>query len=87
MQKWNLIIDVAKCHNCNNCFLACKDEYVATFSPGYSDPQPLHGHKWFYVASRSMDRPRWSMWHWAHNLQPCDNAPCVAASKEVGLPA
>ena len=24
---WGLIIDVARCHDCNNCFLACKDEF------------------------------------------------------------
>ena len=28
MKKWNMIIDVALCHDCNNCFLADKDEYV-----------------------------------------------------------
>ena len=52
MEKWNLIIDVAECTNCNNCFLACKDEYVGNDFPGYSAPQPLHGHKSFYIESR-----------------------------------
>ena len=28
MKNWKLIIDVAKCHNCNNCLMACKDEHV-----------------------------------------------------------
>ena len=28
MKKWNLIIDVDNCTNCNMCTLACKDEFV-----------------------------------------------------------
>ena len=39
MQKWNLIVDVALCHNCNNCALAVRDEYVGNAFPGYSRPQ------------------------------------------------
>ena len=46
MKKWNLVIDVAKCTNCNNCFLADKDEYVGNDFPGYAAPQPRHGHRW-----------------------------------------
>jgi Fe-S-cluster-containing dehydrogenase component len=25
MKKWRMIIDVARCEDCNNCTLACKD--------------------------------------------------------------
>jgi len=28
MKKWNMIIDVAECTNCNLCTLATMDEYV-----------------------------------------------------------
>jgi len=28
MKKWAMIIDVAKCENCNNCFLSCKHEHI-----------------------------------------------------------
>ncbi|MFO1466404.1 MAG: hypothetical protein U1F35_08200 [Steroidobacteraceae bacterium] len=28
VKKWNLVIDVAACHNCRNCFIAAKDEHV-----------------------------------------------------------
>ena len=83
MEKWNLIIDVAKCHNCNNCFLACKDEHVGNHFPGYSDPQPLHGHKWFYVASREHGQaPMVDVAFRPTTCNHCDNAPCVAASKD-----
>ena len=37
---WGLIIDVARCHDCNNCFLACKDEFIDNDFPGYSQAQP-----------------------------------------------
>lgn len=43
MTKWNLIIDVARCTNCNNCVLALKDEYVGNDFPGYSAAHELHG--------------------------------------------
>ena len=36
MKKWNMVVDVALCHDCNNCFLACKDEYVGNDFKGYS---------------------------------------------------
>ena len=43
MNQWNLIIDVARCENCNNCTLANKDEYVGNHFPGYSASHALHG--------------------------------------------
>ncbi len=52
MKKKILIIDVAKCENCNNCFLACKDEHCGNNWPGYSRPQPLHGHRWMNIHRR-----------------------------------
>ncbi|GAG02536.1 unnamed protein product, partial [marine sediment metagenome] len=39
MNKWNLIIDIEKCEDCNNCFLACKDEHVDNDWPGYAVSQ------------------------------------------------
>ena len=38
MKNWNMIIDVARCHDCNNCFMACKDEHVGNDFPPYSAP-------------------------------------------------
>ncbi|MCB2013378.1 MAG: 4Fe-4S dicluster domain-containing protein [Sphingobium sp.] len=46
MKKWNLIVDVEKCENCYNCFIATKDEHVGNDFPGYAAPQPEHGHEW-----------------------------------------
>jgi Fe-S-cluster-containing dehydrogenase component len=41
--KWQLVIDVAECHNCSNCVLAAKDEFVGNDFPGYSAPHAAHG--------------------------------------------
>lgn len=82
MKKWNLVIDVAECHNCNNCFLACKDEYVGNDIPGYSAPQPLHGHKWIDIVSRERGcMPIVDAAHLPTMCNHCDDAPCVAAGR------
>jgi Fe-S-cluster-containing dehydrogenase component len=49
MKKWNLIIDVAQCHDCNNCFLARKDEYAGNDWVPFSVAQPWHGHRWMDI--------------------------------------
>ncbi len=78
MKKWNLIIDVAACHNCNNCVITCKDEYVGNEHPGYSAPQPLHGHKWIDIRSRERGRaPLVDAAYLPTMCNHCDDAPCV----------
>ena len=38
--KWALFVDVAKCHNCRNCFIAAKDTgRTAYASPASSSAQ------------------------------------------------
>src|SRR2546421_491438 len=53
MKKWNLIIDVAECTNCNLCTLATMDEYVGNDWPGYTKPMPKHGHKWINILQKA----------------------------------
>ena len=43
MKRWNLVIDVALCENCNNCVLAARDELVGNTHPGYSAPHAPQG--------------------------------------------
>ena len=38
MSKWNLIVDVGRCENCNNCVIADRDEHVGNDFPGYAAP-------------------------------------------------
>lgn len=82
MKKWNLVIDVAECHNCNNCFLAVKDEYTGNDFPGYSAPQPLHGHKWINILARERGRaPMVDAAYLPTTCNHCDAAPCVEAGR------
>ncbi len=80
MSKWNMIVDVEKCHNCANCFLVTKDEHVDNDFPGYAAPQPLHGHRW--VDIRRQERGHYPVVD--ANFMPvmcnhCDDAPCLRA--------
>lgn len=83
MKKWNLIIDVEKCENCNNCFLSCKDEHVDNDFPGYSRSQPRHGHRWMNIMRK--ERGQYPLIDVAYLPIPCmhcDNAPCIAKAKD-----
>ena len=52
MKQWYKVIDVALCHDCNNCFMADKDEFVGNDWPGYTAAQPRHGHRWVDILRR-----------------------------------
>jgi Fe-S-cluster-containing dehydrogenase component len=72
-----MVIDVGLCENCNNCFLATKDEHVGNSFAGYSASQPLHGHRWIDIKRRV--RGSGSMVDAAHMptmCNHCDDAPC-----------
>jgi len=77
MTKWNMVIDVALCENCNNCFISTKDEHVGNEFPGYSAAQPLHGHRWIDIKRKV--RGSGLMVDAAHvptMCNHCDDAPC-----------
>ncbi len=83
MKKWNMIVDVARCHNCYNCFVATKDEYVDNEYVGYTAAQPLHGHSWVNMEYR--ESGRWPMVETSFRpvmCNHCDDAPCMAAAKD-----
>jgi len=82
MRKWNMIIDVEKCDDCNNCFLACKDEHVDNEWPGYALSQPLHGHRWMNIMRK--ERGAYPMIDVSYRPTPCmhcDDAPCIKKAK------
>jgi Fe-S-cluster-containing dehydrogenase component len=82
MKKWNLIVDVAECHNCHNCFIACQDEHVGNDIPGYAAPQPAQGHRWIDIRTRERGRaPLVDAAHLPTMCNHCDAAPCVAAGR------
>jgi len=80
MKKWNMIIDVAECTNCNLCTLATMDEYVGNDWPGYSAPMPRHGHKWIDILQRERGQvPMIDIAYVPTMCNHCDDAPCLTA--------
>jgi Fe-S-cluster-containing dehydrogenase component len=83
MKKWNLIIDIAKCEDCNNCFLACKDEHVDNDFPPYSISQPRHGQRWIDLITKERGQcPTIDVANFPMPCQHCDNAPCIKKAKD-----
>jgi Fe-S-cluster-containing dehydrogenase component len=86
MKNWYIIIDIAKCENCNNCFLACKDEHVGNDWPRYAAPQPDHGPKWIQLFSK--ERGKYPFIDVAYLPSPCmhcGDAPCMKVAKENAI--
>jgi len=82
MQKWNMIIDVAECTNCNLCTLAVMDEYVGNSWPGYAAPMPRHGHKWINILQKERGQmPMIDIAYVPTMCNHCDNAPCMKADR------
>jgi Fe-S-cluster-containing dehydrogenase component len=81
MKKWNMIIDVAECTNCNLCTLSAMDEYVGNDFPGYSAAMPKHGHKWINILQKERGQaPLIDVAYVPTMCNHCDDAPCVKAA-------
>jgi Fe-S-cluster-containing dehydrogenase component len=79
MKKWNMIIDVAECTNCNLCTLATMDEYVGNEFPGYTRPMPKHGHRWIDILQKERGQvPMIDVAYVPTMCNHCDDAPCLA---------
>ena len=84
VKKWNLIIDVAKCHDCNNCFLACKDEFVENDFAPFSLAQPRHGHRWMNIMRKERGQyPKVDVSYLPLLCMHCDDAPCIKKSQDA----
>ena len=84
MKKWNMIIDVAECTNCNLCTLAVMDEYVGNAWPGYSAPMPKHGHKWINILQKERGQvPMIDIAYVPTMCNHCDHAPCIAKAGDA----
>ena len=83
MKKWNLIVDVAKCTNCNLCTLANQDEHVGNEFEGYAAPMPKHDHRWIDIQGRERGSgPVMDVVYLPVLCQHCDDAPCIKAAKD-----
>lgn len=86
MKKWNMIIDVAECTNCNLCALAAMDEYVGNEWSGYSAPMPKHGHKWINILQKERGQvPMIDIAYVPTMCNHCDDPPCLKAAKNGAI--
>jgi Fe-S-cluster-containing dehydrogenase component len=80
MKKWNLIIDVAECTNCQLCTLSAMDEYVGNEWPGVAAAMPRHGHHWIDILQKERGQaPMIDIAYVPTMCNHCDNAPCMKA--------
>ena len=80
MAKWNLIIDVAECHNCHNCVVAAKDEFVGNAFAGYTEPHPAQGPAVIRIERHVRGQGHHVDAAYLPRLcNHCDDAPCVKA--------
>jgi Fe-S-cluster-containing dehydrogenase component len=77
-KKWHLVIDVARCSDCNNCFLADKDEFVGNDWPPYSVAQPWEGQRWMNIQRKERGQfPRVDVAYLPMPCMQCDEPPCA----------
>jgi len=80
MKQRYMVIDVSLCHDCNNCFLACKDEHVGNKWLPYTDEQPRHGHRWMNILNKERGQyPRIDVAYLPVPCLHCQDAPCIKA--------
>lgn len=82
MTKWNLIVHVGRCLNCQNCVIADRDEYVGNDFPGYSAPASAEAPSPFRILRRDRGAaPMVDATYLPVTCNHCDDAPCVRAGR------
>jgi Fe-S-cluster-containing dehydrogenase component len=85
-KKWNMIVDVERCDNCRNCFLAVKDEHIGNDFPGYAASQPEHEHSWLDIERKERGSyPIVDASFMPVMCNHCDDAPCMKVAKNGAI--
>ena len=83
MKNYGIVIDVAKCNGCYNCFLACKDEHCGEEFPGYSAAQPMTGQHWINLVEVERGTyPKVKLNHIPVTCAQCEKPACMKAAKD-----
>lgn len=86
MKEKYMIIDVALCHDCNNCFLACLDEHAENDWSPYQLPMPRHGHRWMDILRHERgENDRIDVAFLAKPCLQCENPPCADGNDFVSV--
>lgn len=84
MNKWNMIINVGRCINCQNCVIADKDEHAGNDFPGYAAPAPANGKSGLQILRRTQGAaPLVETTYLPVMCNHCDDAPCMKASGDA----
>lgn len=80
MKQNYMVFDISYCHDCNNCFIACKDEHYMNSWLPYTDEQERHGPRWMNIMRKERGQyPRISANFLPMPCQHCSDAACIKA--------
>ncbi|MBN1177010.1 MAG: carboxypeptidase regulatory-like domain-containing protein [Dehalococcoidales bacterium] len=83
MARYGMVIDIARCCGCYNCFLACKDEHCGQDYPNYAAAQPMTGQFWMNIIEKERGQyPKVKLAYIPVPCQHCEDAPCVKSAKD-----
>lgn len=84
MEKFHIIVDLAKCVGCFNCQMACKDEHVGNCWLPYTDEQQRHDENWIEPVRHERGKaPYTDLCFVPKVCQHCDDPACQNAAPEA----
>lgn len=81
MTKYGMVIDLGKCVGCDNCTIACNDQFIGNTYPGYSAAESETSQFWMNMKTiESGTYPNTKAVHFPVPCMHCENPPCAAAA-------